>query len=110
MDGKEEKGKMKTVASNVRQYEWGAASLKIPAHSHTMASPGNMSILAMISFLCFQTSIHCCLWMDIAHIYVCVLVLAAVFTACACVCNYYLCVSKFVCKCLCECARLQMYL
>ena len=55
--GKEGKGKMKTVASNVRQYEWGAASLKIPAHSHTMASPGNMSIFAMIGFLCFQTSI-----------------------------------------------------
>ena len=60
---------MKTVASNVRQYEWGAASLKIPAHSHTMASPGNMSIFAMIGFLCFETSIHCCLWMDMAHIY-----------------------------------------
>ena len=48
--GKEGKGKMKTVASNVRQYEWGAASLKIPTHSHTMASPGNMSIFAIISF------------------------------------------------------------
>ena len=98
---------MKTVASNVRQYEWGAASLKIPAHSHTMASPGNMSIFAIISFLCFQTSIHSCLWMDIAHIYVCVLVLVAVFTDCVCVCIFYLCVCEFVCKCLCKYARLQ---
>ena len=55
---KEGKGKMKSVASNVRQYEWGAASLKIPAHSHTMASPGNMSTFAIISIL----NTYTCMW------------------------------------------------
>ena len=68
------KGKMKTVASNVRQYEWGAASLKIPAHSHTMASPGNIYIylLLLVFFVFEQVHIHCSLWMEIAHIYICV--------------------------------------
>ena len=100
---------MKTVASNVRQYEWGAASLKIPAHSHTMASPSNMYIIASISFLCFQTSDkYTLLPVDgcSPHIYVCVLILVAVFNAC--VFSFCVYVSEFVCKCLCKCARLQL--
>ena len=63
--GKEGKGKMKTVASNVRQYEWGAASLKIPAHSHTMASPGNMSIFGNYQFSLFSNK-YTLLWICVA--------------------------------------------